>query len=117
MAERKIWEMTTDYRPNIDNYKKSENLNFIFPCQRDCLVSPACTLFCYQVFEYMNFIADHFVIMSDNEKNAYRKTTPNVLQRKITNFLQYNRRIAYPETAKVSRDWPEQIHTLTKFPV
>jgi len=78
---------------------------YIFPCREKCIVAAACKTYCYRVFSYMNFIADEIYTMTADELKIYRESTPPILKRKIQQFYQEDKRLAYPETAIVSRDW------------
>jgi len=78
---------------------------YIFPCEKKCLVTSACSLYCYLVFDYMNFIADSIYEMDADQIEAYRKSTPACIKRKIQDFYTNGKRLAYPETCTVSRDW------------
>ena len=53
----------------------------------------------------MNFIANEIYTMTADQIKTYRNTTPPVVKRKIQEFYTYNKRLAHPETATVSRDW------------
>lgn len=100
-------------KPNIWTAleKDDENINktqyedgYVFPCSEKCLVAPSCKLYCYKVFNYMNFIADKINIMTADQLQTYRGSTPFIIKRKIQEFYTYDKRLAYPETAIVSRE-------------
>lgn len=78
---------------------------FIFPCDNKCIVAAACKIYCYKVFNYMNFIADEIITMNADQIAVYRASTPFFIKRKIQEFYTYDKRLAYPETATLRRDW------------
>jgi len=102
-AKPKIWSMSIKGKEYVQKNKYEHG--YIFPCNNKCLVVPSCNLYCYKVFNYMNFIADEIYHMTSKQIETYRHTTPGAIKRKIQEFYTYNKRLAYPETATVSRDW------------
>lgn len=78
---------------------------FVFPCSDKCLVTACCNIYCVLVFNYMNMIADSIYEMTADEVHVYRTTTPKGIKRKIQEFYTYDKRLAFPETCTVSRDW------------
>lgn len=99
----KIWKMTVVGKRKHNKIIYEEG--YIFPCSDKCIVSAACKLYCYKVFNYMNFIADEIYLMTADQIETYRKTTPLSIRRKVQEFYTYNKRLAHPDTATVSRDW------------
>ncbi len=99
----KIWRVTIKSEKDMEKTQYKDG--FIFPCSEKCLVAPSCKLYCYRVFQYMNFIANEIYTMTADQIKTYRDTTPPVVKRKIQEFYTYDKRLAHPETATVSRDW------------
>lgn len=102
-AKPKIWEMNIKLKENVQPTEYEGG--YIFPCNDKCLVAACCNLYCVLVFNYMNHIADYIYEMSSDEIHTYRTTTPGAVKRKIQEFYTYGKRLAYPETCTVSRDW------------
>ena len=102
-AKPKIWEMNIKGEAAVTTNKYSDG--YIFPCNKKCLVVACCDLYCVSVFDYMNFIADEINHMTADQVHTYRTTTPGAIKRKIQEFYTYGKRLAYPETATVSRNW------------
>jgi len=101
----RIWKM--DISKADGTYKKilKSAEGFVFPCSDKCLVISCCDIYCTLVFEYMNMIADSIYEMSADEVYVYRSTTPKVIKRKIQELYTHDKRLAFPETCRVSRDW------------
>ena len=102
-AKPKIWKMDIRFKEDVQtgHYKNG----YTFPCKDKCLVCACCNLYCVLVFNYMNHVADYIYEMSADEINTYRTTTPGAIKRKIQEMYTYDKRLAYPETCTVSRDW------------
>jgi len=101
----KVWEMSIKSDKKVEAPDTPDS-GFIFPCSgKRCLVSASCDLYCYHVFNYMNFIADNIYTMTADQIKLYRESTPLALKRKIQDFYMSGRRLANPESATVSRDW------------
>jgi hypothetical protein len=99
--------MTIKSKDELIEPEPIENLSDIdceFPCT-ECLVTAICSLYCFKVFNYMNFIADTMQELTANQICIYRTTTPQVIIRKIEEFYKTNKRLVSPQRTTVSRDW------------
>ena len=83
------------FKKIMSTLSKEQLKSFEFPCY-ECLVSTSCNKYCYVIFKYMNYIADHLPKMTADEIFIYRNIVPIEVIKYIEKMLKTKSRLAHP---------------------